>query len=143
MTINIEYIVGACLGILFMIVNNYRMQKTFKEKPSTFKYSQSHIYEIVRPLLPLFPEKHKNKNTQSYKYEEKFNVKVIIIANNAYWIKDNVFYTAKIDDDGIDKDSTTVVDIMGMDRVELDKMLFIMDQLRDGESDDSGNSGNQ
>jgi hypothetical protein len=29
-----------------------------------------------------------------------------------------------------------------MDRVQLDKMLFIMDQLRDGKKDDSGSSGN-
>jgi hypothetical protein len=142
MTINIEYFVGACLGVLFMMINNYRIKQTFKEKPSDFRYSQSHIYEIIRPLLPLIPNKQKNKNTQSYKYEEKFNVKVIIIKNNAYWIKDNVFYTAQIDENGIDKDSTSVVDIMGMDKVELDKMLFIMDQLRDGESDDSGSSRN-
>jgi hypothetical protein len=30
-----------------------------------------------------------------------------------------------------------------MDKVQLDKMLFIMDQLRDGKQNDSGDSRNQ
>jgi hypothetical protein len=30
-----------------------------------------------------------------------------------------------------------------MDKVQLDKMLFIMDQLRDGKKNDSGDSRNQ
>ena len=30
----------------------------------------------------------------------------------------------------IDKAQATIVDTMGMDKVELDKMLFIMDELR-------------
>jgi hypothetical protein len=29
-----------------------------------------------------------------------------------------------------------------MDKVQLDKMLFIMDRLRDGKNDDSGSTGN-
>jgi hypothetical protein len=42
----------------------------------------------------------------------------------------------------VDKETTRRVDTMGMDKVELDKMLFIMDQLRDGKINDSGSSGN-
>ena len=135
MSINAEYFIGAIIGITFMMINNFRMKKNIKEELNPFRYSQSHIFEIVRPILPPILIKSKNVNTQSYKYEEKFNVKVIILGQNAYWIKDNVFYTAKIDGDRIDRDSTSVVDIMGMDRVELDKMLFIMDQLRDGKKE--------
>jgi hypothetical protein len=71
------------------------------------------------------------------------NVKVIILGHTAFWIKNNVFYTANIDEDGIDKESTKVVDTMSMDKVQLDKMLFILDQLRDGEVNDSGSSGDQ
>lgn len=135
MSINIEYFVGAVIGIIFMMINNTRMKKNIKDDLGQFRYSQSHIFEIVRPLLPPMINKNKKMNTQSYKYEDKLNVKVIILGENAYWIKDNVFYTAKIYGENIDRDSTSVVDIMGMDRVELDKMLFIMDQLRDGKKE--------
>ena len=44
-------------------------------------------------------------------------------------------------DEGVDKDTTSVVDTMGMNKVQLDKMLFIIDQLRDGKQHDSGSSG--
>jgi hypothetical protein len=40
----------------------------------------------------------------------------------------------------IDGANATLVDTMGMDKVQLDKMLFIMDQLRDGNKNDSGDS---
>ena len=32
----------------------------------------------------------------------------------------------------IDKDSTEVLDIINMDKVQLDKIMFIVDRLRDG-----------
>lgn len=64
------------------------------------------------------------------------------MGNKAYWIKDNAFYEADLDGKNIDKESARIVDTMQMDKVQLDKMLFIMDQLRDGKSDDSGNPGN-
>jgi hypothetical protein len=47
-----------------------------------------------------------------------------------------------MDGQHINKESTRRVDTMAMDKVELDKMLFIMDQLRDRNINDSGSSGN-
>ena len=58
----------------------------------------------------------------------------------AYWIKDNQFYQSNINEQGIDKENSRVVDTMGMDKVQLDKMLFIMDKLREGINDDSRGS---
>jgi hypothetical protein len=43
----------------------------------------------------------------------------------------------------IDKDSAEQVDIMSMDKIQLDKMLFIMDKLREGIDDDNRGSGNR
>lgn len=79
--------------------------------------------------------------TQSKIHYDKSNVKVIIFDNNAYWIKDNTFYKAPLVNELIDKESTEQVDTMGMNKVQLDKMLFIMDKLREGVSDDSRGSG--
>jgi hypothetical protein len=41
----------------------------------------------------------------------------------------------------INKEAAEQVDTMGMDKVQLDKMLFIMDKLREGINDDSRGSG--
>lgn len=72
----------------------------------------------------------------------KTNIKVILVDGSAYWVKDNAFYTAYLSEDGlVDKDTTRVVDTITMSGVELDKMLFIMDRLREGIDDDRGGTG--
>jgi hypothetical protein len=84
-----------------------------------------------------------NKKSQSKIRQEKQNVRVIIVEDTAYWIKDNAFYTAPMVDNLIVKDYAIQVDTIHMDKVQLDKMLFIMDKLREGISDDSRGSGNK
>jgi hypothetical protein len=79
--------------------------------------------------------------TQSRKHYDKTNVKVIILDDQAYWIKDNIFYKAPLVGQSIDKDLAEEVDTISMDKVQLDKMLFIMDKLREGINDDSRGSG--
>jgi len=79
--------------------------------------------------------------SQSKIHFDKTNIKVIIFDNSAYWIKDNIFYKAPLVNQLIDKDAAEQVDTMGMNKVQLDKMLFIMDKLREGIKDDSRGSG--
>jgi len=81
--------------------------------------------------------------TQSKIHYDKANIKVIIFDNDAYWIKDNIFYKAPLVDELIDKDAAEQVDTIHMDKVQLDKMLFIMDKLREGINDDSRSSGDE
>jgi hypothetical protein len=81
--------------------------------------------------------------SQSKIHYDKTNIKVIIFDDNAYWIKDNIFYKAPLVNQLIDKDSAEQVDTIHMDKVQLDKMLFIMDRLREGINDDSRGSGNE
>jgi hypothetical protein len=81
--------------------------------------------------------------TQSKLHYDKTNIKVIIFDNDAYWIKDNIFYKAPLVDELIDKEAAEQVDTIHMDKVQLDKMLFIMDKLREGINDDSRGSGNE
>jgi hypothetical protein len=81
--------------------------------------------------------------TQSRSHYDRTNIKVIILDNDAYWIKDNIFYKAPLVNELIDKESAEQVDTIHMDKVQLDKMLFIMDKLREGINDDSRGSGNE
>ena len=83
-----------------------------------------------------------NKKSQSKIRQEKENVRVIIVENEAYWIKDNAFYTAPMVNNLIGKDYAIQVDTEHMDKVQLDKMLFILDKLREGISNDSRGTGN-
>lgn len=138
--VSIEYFVGAFVGIFFIIFIQNKNKIKINKKDFVIKYSQSHLLEIVKPLLPPQEGKKINKNTQAYKHEEKTNVRVIVLDGKAFWIRDNLFYSADFLGDVINKESTSVVDTMGMDKVQLDKMLFIIDQLRDGKDNDSSSS---
>lgn len=140
-----EYIIGF-LTAFVSIYLVYRLQvkhNILQEsviKP--IRYSQSHIHSLISPLLPKGPQPKKIKKTQSTIHEAKNNIKVIIMDNSAYWIKDNAFYTADMSIDGtVNKESTRRVDTDSMSKVQLDKMLFIIDKLREGTLDDSGSAG--
>jgi hypothetical protein len=128
-----EYFLGSALTMLAMfITTRLILPPTLKTKVNSVRYSQSHIHTLVMPLLPDLKTYRKKMVTQSSKHDEKVNIKVVILDNKAYFVKDGGFYCADVDGDSIDRQSATVVDTMGMDKVQLDKMLFIMDQLRYG-----------
>ena len=59
-------------------------------------------------------------------------VNVAIVKNKAYWVKDNVFYTAKINSYGqIDIDNAEPVDVFSMSEIEAKNLLKILDSLKD------------
>ena len=80
------------------------------------------------------------KTSQSSELEAKTNIRVIIVDGQAYWIKDNSFFVADLEGKNVDGSTARVVDTIHMDKVQLDKMLFIMDKLREGIEDDSRSS---
>jgi hypothetical protein len=141
-----EYLLGSfttfTLLIFFSMLFKNSINKNSINK-NNVKYSQSHIFMHIKPLLPDMSNFKKIKNTQSLDYERKINVKIIILDNYAYWIKENQFYKAEMVNNLIDPDTTTTVDTIGMDSIQLDKMLFIMDKLREGLDNDSGSTRNQ
>lgn len=139
-----EYFIGSFItflgaAFLYILLNNLtRIPPT-----NTYRYSQSHIHSIIRPLMPPTASLRKPLNTQSSKHLEGVQIRVIIIGPDAYWIKDNILYTAKVTKEGVDKETTFPVDTMSMDKVELDKTIFIVDQLQNGQKRDSGSTGNK
>lgn len=139
-----EYFIGSFSTMLILyFLGKYGNQRRFNmDRIVSIKYRQSSMHEMVKHLIPIESFSKKVLDTQSIKYEKRTNVKVIIVNECAYWVKDNIFYMANMEDGFIDKETTKLVDTMGMDKVELDKMLFIMDRLKEGEGDDRSSSGN-
>jgi hypothetical protein len=78
---------------------------------------------------------------QSNNFMKDSYTRVLILDDNAYWIKDQALYTAEIMDGMVNKETTRRVDTMTMDKVELDKTMFIVEKLREGLDSDSGGSG--
>ena len=92
--------------------------------------------EIPEPKLTqsaLFSERKTSKKkpvkTQSIEFMENKLSRILFTENQAYWISDNAVYKANVVRNEIDKNTIEKVDIMTMDKVELDKMIFIIDKL--------------
>jgi hypothetical protein len=105
-------------------------------------YRQSHIFSLIAPAIPYMPAAKMLKPTQSFLNDEKNKQRMIFTEDKAYWIKNNAFYEAALLENGeIDNSTTKVVDTMTMDKVELDKMIFIVQKLTEGTRNDFGNPG--
>jgi hypothetical protein len=82
-------------------------------------------------------------DTQSSRHYLNSGTKFVMYNRSAYWIKDNTVYSADILDGIIQEDSAKTVDIMSMDKVQLDEMIYIIDILTEGASNENGSSGNK
>lgn len=109
----------------------------FFKKPKTLatKVSQSYIYEIIKPAVPILNilDKMKQQDTQSRNYEKSMSLRVYVLDGEAYWIKDNAVYVADMaKNQYIDKTTAKKLDIINMDDVQLKKIAFIVEQLTEG-----------
>ena len=90
--------------------------------------------EIVKPIPITQATKH---------FRSQYNP-VAFYENTAYWIEDNVFYSADMNEDGaIIIETKKAVDTINADSIQLDLLTFIVDKLTEGKNNDSRNSGNQ
>jgi thymidine kinase len=138
-----EYIlaIGLTLAMSWSIIelNRYKVLKTL----SNVRYSQSDIHQRI---LDIVPKKTNNKmqiESQSAKHAASTMIKIIVIENKAYWVKDNIFYFADTSNGDIVDITAKPVDISSMSKQDMDKMLFILDNLRKGKKDDSSSTGNK
>lgn len=123
-----EYLLGSLVTLATIVVINNIISKRLKQKPIKIKRSQSYLYEILSEIA--FKEMNKEaKERQSDKYLNKDAVKVMIVEDKAYWIKDNQLYVAHYESGRIDNYSAEKVDTMSMSKVELERTMFIVEKL--------------
>jgi hypothetical protein len=139
-----EYFLGSVITFaLVFFTTKIISLNSFSNDRLVVRYSQSHIHSIVSPVLPPQEVLKAPRKSQSMELEAKTNIKVIIVDGQAYWIKDNSFFVADLEGKNVNGSTARIVDTIHMDKVQLDKMLFIMDKLRDGKSHDSGSAGDK
>ena len=135
-------IIGLTLLIYWSIIKiSNKKQMMFLGKN---KYKQSYIYEMIKDVVPKKVFDKPKVITQSEKHIQKNMLKVVITEGKAYWILDNVFYTANAINGRVDEETIKPLDVEGMPAKELDKMLSILDDLKQGVGpNDSGSAGNK
>ncbi len=135
-----EYFAGSIVTLVTMYIvaklvnhpkNNLKSVKT--------NFSQSRQYELVADLVPT--TLLKPLITQSMKHEQSQYIRIFFVNDDAYWIEDHRVYTAKFQNGIVDKENKKTVDMTTIDKVELDKMIFVVERLTEGLSNDSRDSG--
>lgn len=121
--------------ITVAVANRLIAKNLASAKNTVVRYSQSHVYALAADLM-FGSNKTIKTPTQSTKYQEDQYTRVVVAENKAYFIKNNTFFVADVVEGTIDKDSTQEVDTMSMDDVELKKMIFIVEALKEGDTDD-------
>jgi hypothetical protein len=113
---------------LILKISNKKGKKVFKK----IVYRQSHIYEMVKDVIPKEMFEKPTMIRQSQKHIQKNMLKVVITEGKAYWTVNNVFYTANAINGRVDEDTIKPLDIHNMSKKELAKMMDILDDLRKG-----------
>lgn len=121
------------IAMLTFSVSSYIIKKNAKIRERGIKTamrSQSTVYNKTKQFIPK-DLKNREHVSQSMNHSNKFMVKVMVIDDNAYWVKDNVFFTADVKDGSVMPETTRQVDTLDMSKQDIDKMIFILDKLKD------------
>jgi hypothetical protein len=136
-----EYFLGSVITIIALWVFSKLEGARPDTSPIQVTYSQSHVFELVKPFIPDDAFLPPIVPTQSLKHLSSITTRVLFMENQAYFIKNNTLFVAEIIDGEVAEESAVAVDTMGMNKVQLDKTIFIVEQLREGLLDDSWDSG--
>lgn len=131
-----EYLLIALATCISTVLVYFVVQKAKRSSEVVkVKVSQSRTYDLLAPfVIPIDSRRYVKR--QSINHLEKTQIRILMTEDKAYWIKDNSFYSADMANGIIIEESTKTVDIMGMDEVELEKMIFIIDTLTEGKAND-------
>ena len=135
-------VIGLTLIVSWSIIKiSNKKRITFLKK---IKYRQSDVYEMIKNVIPRQKFDKPKFITQSQKHIQKNMLKVVITEGKAYWILDNIFYTADAINGRVDENTIKQLNFENMSKTELDKMLSILDDLKQGvRPNDSGSAGNK
>lgn len=129
-----EFLIGSIVTFIGMFFFRKSVIPIVSAKPKKIHSSQSVIFELTKDLIPIsgptFPVRPKR---QSSEYEKKNTTRIIYMDNQAWWIESGSLTVADITEEGeIDFESKKGVDTMTMDKVQLDKTIFIVEKLTEG-----------
>jgi len=136
-----EYILGCIVTLFSFSVFNKITKKITSDKIVVPIFTQSRKVLLIKNYINNLIEPEPYVKTQSKEYLKKNSIKAFFLNDNVYWIEDGFLVMARLTDTGIDETTKKRVDTHSLDKVELDKISFIVDKLTEGNEDDSRNSG--
>jgi hypothetical protein len=125
-----EYVVPLLLSFFAAIIIIFAINRKSKISPSSIMLRQSELHILLKDL---FVVENKEKDSQLNRHLSKNSIKIMTIDEKSYWIANNIFYMADLIDGMPDFNNAVPVDTINMPQKELDKMMFILDNLRRGD----------
>jgi hypothetical protein len=134
-------VLGLTLALAWFIL---KVGKSNKKKPySRTLHKQSDTHRLLKSFFSMNLSNNQENFSQLTKHKEKGTIKVIVLGNEAYWISNNIFYVAEAIKGEVQRHTAKPIDTSILSKGDLDKMLFILDTLKDGKRDDRGSSGHK
>jgi hypothetical protein len=138
-----EYFLGFLVAIVMLVLLRLLVPRIIKNNPTTkIKYSQTHIHNIIKDNLPDHLFLPMKKPRQTINHEKSIHLKILFFEKEAYWIKENALFIAEQEDGIVKEETAKRVDTIGMNRVQLEKVIYIVDILNEGNQNDSGYTRN-
>ena len=135
--------IAALLTILVFSCILMIIKKKTKKSFNKTVYRQSDMHNILKDFFFKDIDNNKVITSQSKIWKEKQSTKVVILDQKAYWISNNIFYVGEAINGKVKPETGEPLDTSNMSKKEIDKMLFILDNLKNGKINDSGSAGNQ
>lgn len=138
------YLLVVPLTLLTFWAILYTIKKVKKRFSAYPIYRQSDMHNMLKYFFSLNIESNKKPDSQLTKRLEKDMIRVIVMGGQAYWVSDNTFYVAKALNGEVDTQTAKPVDVQNMSKIEVEKMLFILDSLTNGKvGNDRSSTGNE
>jgi hypothetical protein len=134
-------VLGLTIPLAWFIIK--LIKKKSRKNFSKTLYRQSDIHKLLKYFFSIPLSNNQKPLSQLTKHKEKSMIKVIVLGNQAYWVSNNTFYVADAVNGEIQRHTAKPVDTNGLSKTELSKMLFILDNLKNGNKNDSGSTGNK
>jgi predicted small secreted protein len=129
----VEFLLGFILAIATVFVFRFFIIKDINQSTSwAIRYSQTRIHEIIKNYVPDYAFEIKKPITQSENHKNSMYTRVVFVENQAYWIKNNTLFVADMEEGMVDEETTREVDTMAMDKVQLEKVIHIVEALTEG-----------
>ena len=137
-----EYLIGSFGTILGIFMTLLIVRKANLAIPVNQRLvvRQSKTHELIKHYYYYVPQ-HKELKTQATDHFDRVHARVVILDGVAYWIQNNSLLCATMVDGIIDESSTKVVDTMALNKVELEKVILVVDKLTEGTTNDNRNPG--
>jgi len=138
-----EYILTIVLTFVVSWAILRVIRKNTQKGFSKTLYSQSDMHKLLKYFFALNIITDEKPPSQLTKRRERDMIRVIVMGDLAYWVSDNIFYVAEAINGEVIPQTAEPVDTNSMSRRDLDKMLFILDSLKNGNKNDSSSAGNE